>query len=178
MERKVLYKTKWIHLLELKDPDNGVDSYICTHSAWANGQGVAVLPYRHEKAGGETEYLLRQEVTPCWGPGVHLSSITGGMDQDGEKPWWCAVRELKEEGGYLCNEIGRWTHLGTCRSSKAATTLMHLFAVDLTGCEYTGAEGDGTALEAQAWCEWRTDPEAAVDPMVGVLILRSEKMPR
>lgn len=173
MERKVLHETKWLTLLELKDPENGVHGYVCTHAAWTNGQGVAILPYRHEMAGGVVEFLLRQEITPCWGMDPNLSSITGGMDKEGEEPWECAVRELKEEGGYLCDQVGRWTDLGTCRSSKASTTLVHLFAVDLTGCEFTGAEGDGSELEDKAWCEWRTDPESAVDPLVGTLILRA-----
>jgi 8-oxo-dGTP pyrophosphatase MutT (NUDIX family) len=176
MERKVLHETKWLTLLELKDPENGVDGYICTHSGWTNGQGIAVLPYRYHMAGGEIEYLLRQEVTPCWSMEPSLSSITGGMDKDGEPPWECAVRELKEEGGYLCEYPGRWNDLGSVMSNKSSTTLVHLFAVDLTGLEFTGAEGDGTVLEAKAWCEWRTDPEAAVDPLVGSLVLKFEKL--
>ena len=170
MEHKTLYKTKWLHLMEMKDPENGVEGYIYTHSEWAQGEGVAVLGYRD--ANGEREYLLRQEITPCWSMDPSLSSVTGGMDKEGEAPIECAIRELEEEGGYFCEDIRKWTSLGTCRLSKASTTVMHLFAVDLTDCERGEAEGDGTELEAKAYCEWRTDPENAVDALVGTMVFK------
>lgn len=168
MERIVLYSTKWLELLELREPENGVHGYVCTHAKWTNGQGVAVLPYRNLDS---PEYLLRQEVTPCWGMDTALSSITGGMDKEGESPVVCASRELHEEGGYVvAPDSDRWTSLGTARLSKASTTVMHLFAVDLMGLEEQVAPGDGSELEAKAWCEWRRDPEVAADALVGRMV--------
>lgn len=173
MERNILYSTKWLELLELKDPENGVHGYICTHHKWSNGQGVAVLPYRN--LGSAPEFLLRQEVTPCWSMSPMLSSITGGMDKKGESPIECAARELHEEGGYVLEPGDRWVMLGAARMSKASTTIMHMFAVDLTGLERVEAPGDGSELEAKAYCEWRNDPESAVDVLVGRMVFGLER---
>jgi 8-oxo-dGTP pyrophosphatase MutT (NUDIX family) len=171
LQRNVLYATKWLELLELKSPEEGVHGYVCTHQKWSNGQGVAVLPYQLSQAGSNFEYLLRQEVTPCWGMEPMLSSITGGMDKEGEPPIECAARELHEEGGYIVEpNDSRWKPLGSARMSKSSTTVMHLFAVDLTGLDEVEAPGDGSELEAKAFCEWRADPENAVDVLVGRMI--------
>jgi 8-oxo-dGTP pyrophosphatase MutT (NUDIX family) len=183
LKSKVLCDTPWLQLLELKDPENGVNSYICSHAKWTNGHGVAVLPYRAIQGIGwpgegdvskldGREYLLRQEITPCWGMDPSLSSITGGMDKEGEGALQTAMRELHEEGGYKCTSERRWKDLGVCRLGKASTTVMHLFAVDLTGYERTEAPGDGTALEAMAHCEWRDDPGSAIDALVGLMCFR------
>jgi len=178
MKREILYETKWLQLLRLTDPGNGIHGYDCTHLKWSNGTGIAVLPYRRAQPhapiiGGEySEYLLRWEVTPCWGPDPLCSSITGGMDKDGESHLLCAMRELHEEGGYDCQDESRWKNLGTCRPSKASTTTMHLFAVDLTDCKRTEAFGDGSELEDRAHCEWHRDLGVAVDSLVGLMFFR------
>ena len=194
---EVLHETKWLQLLNLTDPKQGVHGYVCSHAIWTNGQAVAVLPYRtvvgrdihsngyysygkdHKMYDGDMtswhEYLLRQEVTPCWGMDLALSSITGGMDKKGETPLKCAMRELHEEGGYIVNGDHLWIDLGARRISKASTTLMHLFAVDLTSEARVEAPGDGTELEAKAHCEWRKDPENAVDVLVGTMVFLLER---
>lgn len=186
MERRILFATKWLHLLELRDPDNGINGYVCSHAEWTKGQGIAVLPYRvvrpHEPVlGGEyTQYLLRWEITPCWGIEPSLSSITGGMDKEGELPIECAARELEEEGGYRVSPSSlRWRPLGTMRVSKSSTTLMHLFAVDLSEgsvkpdpVEKVEAVGDRTALEDKAHCEWLRRPGDAVDALTSAMAYR------
>lgn len=187
---EILHETKWLQLLNLTDPEQGVHGYVCTHAIWTNGQAVAVLPYRtivgkepvrkigRKIYGGELtswrEYLLRQEVTPCWGMAPALSSITGGMDKEGEAPLKCAMRELHEEGGYIVEDEKFWVDLGARRISKASTTTMHLFAVELTAQEKVEAPGDGTELEAKAYCEWRKDPENAEDVLVGTMVFLLE----
>lgn len=172
MEINTLHETDWLCLMEMKDPDNGVNGYVYAHAKWCSGQGVAILPYRRTEDGG-IEFLLRQEVTPCWGMEPVLSSITGGMDKEGEDPAKAAGRELKEESGYDCGDINRWRYLGQCYSNKASDSIVYLFAVDLTGLEKTDdGSGDGTELEAKAWCEWREDPQEALDPLVGTMCLR------
>jgi 8-oxo-dGTP pyrophosphatase MutT (NUDIX family) len=178
LQCEVLHETKWLKLLNLKDPAQGVHGYVCTHAAWTDGKAVAVLPFRTIVGGfgGELtswrEYLLRQEVTPCWGMDPALSSITGGMDKPGEPAVECASRELHEEGGYIvpAARVDLWYDLGVRRMGKASTTLMHMFAVDLTAEAKVEAPGDGTELEAKAYCEWRKDPESAVDVLVGSMV--------
>lgn len=179
IERKVLYATKWLELIEMKDPENGVNGYVYTHAVWSGGQGVAVLPFRRIAAWGGTvasppdvEFLLRQEITPCWKMTPALSSITGGMDHEGEDPIECAARELEEEGGYTVKPGDRWIRLGSARMSKSSTTVMHLFAVDLTDIERGTAEGDGTELEAKAYCEWRQDLHSAEDVLVAAMAFK------
>lgn len=183
LKTEVLFDTKWLQLLNITDLEKGVNGYVCSHAKWTNGHGVAVLPYRAIQGIGwpgegdvskldGREYLLRQEITPCWGMEPSLSSITGGCDKEGEIPLKTAMRELHEEGGYVCDSERRWTDLGICRISKASTTMMHLFAVDLTGYEQVEAPGDGTALEAMAHCEWRDDPGSAIDALVGLMCFR------
>jgi 8-oxo-dGTP pyrophosphatase MutT (NUDIX family) len=179
VERNILFETKWLQVLELKDPENGINGYVCTHAVWMNGKAISVLPYRvivgQDEDGKLTswrEYLLRQEITPPWGAEPNLSSITGGMDVEGEYALDCAMRELHEEGGYI---VGRdkehlWVDLGTVHMGKASTTLIYLFAVDLTAEGSVDAPGDGTELEAKAHCEWRKDPENAVDVLVGRMV--------
>jgi 8-oxo-dGTP pyrophosphatase MutT (NUDIX family) len=173
---EVLHETKWLKLINLTDPEQGVHGYVCTHAPWSNGHAVAVLPYRvivgklpNGDLGTWREYLLRQEVTPCWGMAPSLSSITGGMDKSGEAPIACASRELHEEGGYIvpADRSDLWIDLGPRHMGKASTTVMHMFAVDLTAEAREEAPGDGTELEAKAYCEWRRDPESAVDVLVG-----------
>ena len=185
LECEVLHETKWLKLINLKDPSQGVHGYVCTHAAWTDGKAVAVLPFRvivgriseTGELGTWHEYLLRQEVTPCWGMDPVLSSITGGMDKADEPAIECAARELHEEGGYIvpASRDDLWYDLGTRRMGKASTTLMHMFAVDLTAETRVEAPGDGTELEAKAFCEWRKDPENAVDVLVGSMVFALEK---
>jgi 8-oxo-dGTP pyrophosphatase MutT (NUDIX family) len=179
MKKEVLYSTKWLELWKLSEPENGVDGYVCSHAKWANGQAVAVLPFRRKLENSEKEFFLRQEITPCWGMEPNLSSITGGMDKVGEEPVACASRELHEEGGYVVPpESSRWVNLGKARLSKASTMVVHLFAVDLAGLEMVEAPGDGSELEDKAYCEWRTDPENAVDALVGRMVFGLERLIR
>ena len=174
LNAEALHETKWLQLLNLTDPEQGVHGYVCTHSVWTGGQAVAILPYR-TWFGEYREYLLRQEVTPCWGMDPSLSSITGGMDKEGEPALECAIRELHEEGGYIVENKDLWTDLGSRRMGKASTTVMHMFAVDLKNETRVEAPGDGSELEASAYCEWRLDPENAVDVLVGSMVFALEK---
>ena len=172
MNRKTLFKTKWIELIELNDPDHGVDSYICTHSPWTNGQAVAVLPYRVTKEGEES--LIRHELVPCW---THKKlspcSLTGGMDVEGESALDCAIRELEEESGYSCKDNEKWYPLGMSRLTKSSTSIVHLFAVNLTDVEAGDPAGDGTALEDIAYCEWVHDvDDFSQDPLLETMIYR------
>lgn len=172
MKKKVLYSTKWLQLLELSDPDAGINGYICSHAEWANGKAIAVLPFRKTKE-GDDEVLVRYEVVPCWGAGHSPCSITGGMDVEGESSLSCAKRELEEESGYSCDDDSRWFPLGQSYLNKASTTVVDLFAVDLTDIEPGEAVGDGTQLEAEGYCEWVSEVDGLTqDPLVETMIYR------
>ncbi len=143
-EGTVLYGTEW---LQLKELDSG---YIYSHEVRCNGSIVLVLPYR------EGEFLVRDEVTPCWDEDRPTrSAITGGVE-NGE-PLEDAVRELQEEAGYTV-EPDKFVFLGKCRASKSADTFYFLYAVDVTGYVQGPALGDGSKND-QAPSVWISGEE-------------------
>lgn len=170
LERKILHDTPWLQLVELRAPDRGIHGYLISHESRCNGKIVAVLPERITQGG--YEFLLRHEVCPPWGLDPTACAITGGMDHEGEGPEETAIRELYEEAGYRVT-ADQLSSLGTCRGTKSTDTLYHLFTVDLTGVEQEKAPGDGSQLEAEAWCEWRGVPHSP-DPLVATMWMRMQ----
>ena len=175
MNRRILHDNPWLQLVELRAPDRGINGYVISHESRCNGQIVAVLPSRSVPVPRymyPDQYLLRHEVCPPWGIDPVACAITGGMDHVGESPLDVAVRELYEEAGYRVDPK-MFTSLGTCRGTKSTDTVFHLFHVDLTGKEPEEAPGDGSRLEAEAWCEWHErDISQSPDPLVSIMWLR------
>jgi len=163
----VLKDNKWLQLREIRDPENGVDGYVYSHEKISDGKVVAMLPYR--KSSDDYEFLLRSEVTPCWGMQHFVSSTTGKVDK-GETPIQTAVRELKEEAGYSVKEKDM-IPLGTSFSSKSSDTVNYLFSVDLADKKKGEVTTDGTELEAKAHNFW-TDQIESEDPLVAVMFCR------
>lgn len=174
MEIKVLCKTKWASLRRMIDPKNGVHAYDYLHEESCDGKKVSILPYRyktrmginnpHEKYG--IEFLLRDEVTPCWGMKPVISSITGGVEHD--DPRETAVMEMAEEAGYEV-EKKDLILLDKTFGTKSCDNVYFIFTIDLTGKEKTlDASGDGSELEKKAHCFWSDTIDGAVDPLVYV----------
>lgn len=162
-----LYKTKWVELCKRVSKENG--TYIFIREPWLiDGKAVSVLPFSVIPS-GEKLYLLRCEVADVPVAGT----IKGGCDKEGEEAIETAVRELEEEAGFIADAIDM-IPLGTARSSKLNTTIMHLFAVDVTGREQFEPEGDGTLNEANAYCMWVDEQTAieSLDPMIHSTMLR------
>jgi len=175
MKIEVLCKTKWLSLRRMIDPENGVHGYDYSHEIRCDGKIVSILPYRYKTRMGVNnpnekygvEFLLRKEVTPCWGMEQKISSITGGVEND--DPIETALHEIAEEAGYEVerNEI---KFLDISYGIKSSDTKYYLYTVDLTGKEKTlEADGDGSELEKMAECFWSDTIEDAVDPFVYVL---------
>lgn len=165
MKIKTLCKTDWVSLRKIIDPENGVDGYDYLHEDRCDGKIVSILPYRHFDY--DIEYLLRKEVTPCWGMGQKISSITGGVEND--DVLGTAVHEVAEEAGY---EIQRTDlqFLGVSYGTKSCDTEYYMYAVDLTNKQQTlSADGDGSELERKAECFWTDRIDEAVDPLVYVM---------
>jgi 8-oxo-dGTP pyrophosphatase MutT (NUDIX family) len=170
MKIKILCKTDWVSLRRMIDPENGVNGYDYLHEDRCDGKIVAILPYRYNDSNDRVEYLLRKEVTPCWGMEQKISSITGGVENDNAID--TAIHEIAEEAGY---EIKRsdLKFLDLSYGTKSSTTKYYLYTVDLTGKEKTlAADGDGSELEKMAECFWSDTIEDAVDPLVYVLHYR------
>lgn len=168
-----LHANPWLSLREVRNPDLGVDGYVYSHESRCQGRIVALLPYRD--ADDVREYLVKSEMTPCWGFAQVLSSITGGYEGgDIEDD---AVREMLEETGYTITR-DELIPLGTSYASKSADTVYTLFSVDLTGREPGEAIGDGSRVEAESAALWMNTAELAdvQDPQVALMWLRLQAL--
>ena len=111
---------------------------------------MAIVPFRtHRNA---RQFLARLEICPAHGPQQELCCITGGVEP-GQTVEACAQQEVYEEAGYMV-DIHELTSLGQLRPSKSADTVVHLFAVDVTGKTQHTAPSDGSSLEKSASVEW------------------------
>lgn len=176
---ETLYDNEWVSLRRITLPgeaDDGVNGYVYSHETRCAGRIVSVLPYLITLPG--LRFLLREEITPCWGSITEpqLSTITGGWDEgDDLTCFMTAQRELWEEAGYRV-KLEDLVYLGGVRGTKSTDTQYHLFTVDLTGVEQTGdGEGDGSELEAVAsnrWVDPKTLAAEALDPMAYVAMVK------
>lgn len=166
---ETLHENEWLSLRVVRKPAAGVNGYVYSHETRCKGRIVAILPYRDTPEG--REYLLKSEMTPCWGFDQVLSAITGGWEGGGIED--DAVRELLEETGYDVKP-GFLIPLGQSYASKSADTVYDLFSVNLTGREQGEALGDGTRVEAESAAVWAgaATLTAVMDPQVHVMYLR------
>lgn len=159
--------------MEIKAPEFGVNGYVYSHETRCNGEIVAILPYRRP-SNGVYQYLLKNEMTPCWSLEKTLSAITGGWEGGDIRS--DAVREILEETGYTINK-GELINLGASYASKSSDTIYSLFSVDLTGKEQGKAIGDGSRVESESEAIW-VKPNRLLeilDPQVSVMYIRLKK---
>lgn len=146
---KHLYKSKWHDIRITPDGfeyDIGVP-------------GVAVLPFRYRKDlptnpldPTPVEFLLRKERNPQQ-PNKPATVITGRKDIPGENNLQVAIRELKEESGYLAPK-DRFTNYGPVYIGKGSPTPDVFFAADITGIpegEITTDGSDDEKLSSNFW---------------------------
>jgi len=161
---KTLYKNDWLELKELKIPNTPINGYVFSHEKRCKGKIVSILPFR--KVDGKTQFLLRKEPVPCWEEMNFLTvSITGGVEN--EDPRETALHELKEEGGYEIDD-SQLIDLGTSYGTKSSDTVYHLYSADLSKIPRGDAEGDGSEIEDQSYCEWKDSIDESVDPFTYV----------
>lgn len=166
---RTLFETPWLTLHTVEYPEMGIGGYVYSHEKRCNGRIIAVLPNR--VVNGVEEFLIRREITPCWGLKHNLSAITGGWE--GGDPVDDVIRELKEEAGYDVH-YSEVVSLGQSYASKSSDTIYDLFTVNLTDKIPGVASGDGSSLEANADCVWLSYEEAGQvrDPQVGLMLVR------
>ena len=169
MKIKTLHENEWLSLRTVEDPDWDNIPYTYSHEIRCNGEIVGVLPYRWEKD-GSLSFMLRSEVTPCWGRDACISSITGGLEED-LTPAETAILELDEEAGLIVT-AEELIPLGACRGTKSSDTVYHLFACDVTGKERHEPQGDGSIMEELAHCFWSKNVHDAIDPLVPMMVYR------
>jgi ADP-ribose pyrophosphatase YjhB (NUDIX family) len=166
---KVLHQNEWLSLHRISDPEGGIGGYVYSHESRCNGLIVAALPYRFRFSTQPRcpEFLLRVEVTPCWGLEPIQSAVTGGSEA-GETPQTTMLRELREETGFEVPPDSLIL-LGQSRGTKSTDTLFVLFAADVTDLEQHPLQGDGSALEASATVAWTERPWESIDPLVSMM---------
>jgi len=140
---KVLFRNQYLALIER----NG---YTFSREVRCDGILVSILPFR--ASSNEMEFLARLEVCPAHGPDLERCSITGGVEPE-KSIEESARQELLEEAGYQVG-VDDLINLGQVHPSKSADTIVHLFAVNVTGIPQFTASGDGTRFEANASVEW------------------------
>lgn len=174
---KTLFKNKWISLMEAT---NGTWTYVYSHETSCNGKKIAILPFRSNLRNptATIQFLLRSEITPCWGGGRHIASITGGVEDN--NPNLTALLELEEEAGYVA-KLNDLIPLGTCRGAKSMDTIYYLFGIDLSGTTKTkDGKGSGAVLEEQEYAYWAEQGDICHSscPFVSVMYMRLLKAGR
>jgi len=155
MTDTILFQNRWVKVIDR-------DGYTMVHGA---GNAVAVLPFRGavgQATTADVEFLARIEPCPPHGPKPHLCGITGGIEGR-EKPVDAAVRETFEESGFRVTRE-QLVRLGMVWPSKMSTTIMHLFAVDVSSVPWETPPGDGTVYEAQSMTVWLPYEKSALVP--------------
>lgn len=166
---EVIEKGNFTSYRKIIDKSKHVEGYEYLHEDRCNGIIVSILPYRYNNSlirrDNPFDFLLRNELTPCWDMDENVwSSITGGVDI-GNTEYETALIELEEEAGYKIDQKDL-IFLGYSFGTKSSDTLYILFTCDLTDKERGEANGDGSYLESKAYCEWVEDISIAEDPLV------------
>jgi len=165
----VLEKGNFVSLRKIKNDSKGIFGYEYLHEDRCSGKIVAILPYRYNDEG--IEFLLRNEITPCWNPDKKIiSSITGGVDKGNTAKETCKI-ELLEEAGYDI-DMQDLCFLGKIYGTKSCDTQYYLYTIDLTYYDRQEATGDGSELEKQAHCFWGKFINDSLDPFIYVLYHR------
>jgi hypothetical protein len=150
--------------IELRRIDGDGFKYEYLHEQRCDGQIVSVLPVHHERG-----MLIRKELTPCWGEGPFINSLTGGWERDKHAtPIDTVVDEMREEAGIVLDCEDAIYTLGTCRGAKSCDSVYHLFLVDLSDDHFEEFTPEpDSILESRETCEWVALPENPRDVLKG-----------
>lgn len=167
---ETLHENEWLSLKRLRVPSAQVGGYVYSHETRCNGRIVAALPFRIARPPKGADFLLRVEVTPCWGVEPVASAVTGGVDDD-ENCVDAILRELREETGFAVPPA-RLIDLGAVRGSKSTDTVYSLYAAPVDELEQYDLIGDGSPLEDRASVRWTEHPWESDDPLCGLMWAR------
>lgn len=169
-----VHDNEWLSLQKIVDPDNHIDGYIFSHETRCDGKIIAILPYQKNQK-GDVEYLIREEVTPCWDDKPIKSSLTGGLEK-GKTPAEIALEELQQESGYSI-EPDELIELGTVFGTKSCDTTYFLYTADLTNKTQGTKGGDGTYLDENGTVSWENEDifDTLKDPIIFALLHKVKK---
>lgn len=150
---KKLFTTDWF---TVKDKDG----YVYIDNPYG---AVLVLAFKaSEDSNNPFLFLARKEPIPPHTPMKHLTALTGTVEK-GEEYLETAIRELEEEAGIIAPSKS-FIDLSYVYPSKASTTKVHMYAVDVTGLRQGVAKGDGSKWEQDSEVVWLNAKQAAMVP--------------
>jgi hypothetical protein len=139
-EEKILFKNKWVSLIEKTNPDSG-DKY----TIFKESDKVMVLPYFISNGKLYVIYLL--EPINIWRNNkAELTCISGTIEPN-ENHFDTAIRELAEESGIVQEDKSKWEFLDSMFHSKSATSQRFLYLVDISDSDIVRKSTDGSWFE-------------------------------
>jgi 8-oxo-dGTP pyrophosphatase MutT (NUDIX family) len=139
--------------------------------------GVIIMPYTLDGEKNPEFIGILSEVLEQRPGGISMTLITGSPDDDDANIFQTAVRELKEESGFLVEDIKRWNFLGTLYTSKMVLNSNPCFSVNITGLVADEKTTDGSQSEEDSKFEL-IEVEQALDledSLVSTLFIKTFK---
>lgn len=139
--------------------------------------GVIIMPYTLDKDGYPSQIGVLSEILDQRPGGISKTLITGSQDEEDENIFQTAVRELKEESGFLVEDLKRWDFLGTLYTSKLVLNSNPCFGVNITGLVSEEKTTDGSSSEKDSKFELVSVDEALEleDSLVSTLFIKTFK---
>lgn len=139
--------------------------------------GVIIMPYTITSSGFPDKIGIISEVLDQRPGGMSKTLITGSQDEEDSNIFQTAVRELKEESGFLVEDLKRWEFLGSLYTSKMVVSSNPCFSVDITGLVAGEKTTDGSESEKNTKFELVSVEEALnlEDSLVSTLFIKTFK---
>lgn len=139
--------------------------------------GVIIMPYTLDEEKNPEFIGVISEILDQRPGGISMTLITGSPDDEDDNIFQTAVRELKEESGFLVDDIKRWNFLGTLYTSKMVLNSNPCFSVNITGLVAEEKTTDGSQSEKDSKFELISIEEALdlEDSLVSTLFVKTFK---
>jgi 8-oxo-dGTP pyrophosphatase MutT (NUDIX family) len=138
---------------------------------------VIIMPYTINSDNMPDQIGIISEILDQRPGGISMTLITGTPDDKDSNIFQTAIRELKEESGFLVEDIKRWNFLGTLYTSKMVVNSNPCFSVNITGLVAEEKTTDGSQSEKDSKFDL-IDVEEALDledSLVSTLFLKTFK---
>jgi hypothetical protein len=139
--------------------------------------GVIIMPYTLDEEKNPEFIGILSELLDQRPGGISMTLITGSPDEEDANIFQTAVRELKEESGFLVEDIKRWNFLGTLYTSKMVLNSNPCFSVNITGLVAEEKTTDGSQSEEDSKFELISVDQALDldDSLVSTLFIKTFK---
>lgn len=139
--------------------------------------GVIIMPYTLDEEKNPEFIGVISEILNQRPGGISMTLITGSPDDEDANIFQTAIRELKEESGFLVEDIKRWNFLGTLYTSKMILNSNPCFSVNITGLVAEEKTTDGSQSEEDSKFELISVEEALdlEDSLVSTLFIKTFK---